>query len=53
MEECQVLMAGVRKEFCNPELRLYTIFRFVYGQKSPVAVASAPSAPTIAITSHD
>jgi len=35
LDECEVLMAGVRREFCDPENHLITVFHFVYGKKPP------------------
>jgi hypothetical protein len=32
-DECQVLMAEVRRELRDPTLRLYATYRFVYGKR--------------------
>jgi hypothetical protein len=33
VDECQILLAGVRSEFRNPKNHLLTVFHFVYGRK--------------------
>jgi hypothetical protein len=32
-EELQTLMAGVRREVCDPKMHMYVPFHFVYGRK--------------------
>jgi hypothetical protein len=32
-DECQVLMAEVKRELRDPKLRLYAVYHFVYGRR--------------------